>query len=53
MEQLLPNRLKLDIKSTHFVKNKFSQINPLSPESYKFLEDPIEIRKGAGYLTKR
>lgn len=53
MEQLLPNRLKLDIKSTHFVKNKFSQINPLSPESYKFLEDPIEIRKGAGCLTKR
>ena len=53
MEQLLPNRLKLDIKSTHFVKNKLSQINPLSPESYQFLEDPIAIRKGVALTTKR
>ena len=45
--------MKLDIKSTHFIKNKLSQINPLSPESYRFLEDPIAIRKGVDSVKKR
>ena len=53
LDEFIPGRLKLNIKGTHFVKNKLCKVDALDPESYKYLEDPIEKKTGASFFTRK
>ena len=53
LDEFLPGRLKINIKGTHFVKNRLSKVNPLEPSSYQYLEDPIAKRTGASFFSRK
>ena len=44
MPDLSPERTKMDIRSTHFIKAPILECSPLDPNSYKLLEPKVPDR---------